>query len=72
MNGFSFCGVHCSKYGVGFIPSAARRTLSMPDFKPIETTVSGHHGGYHFGNQVEIREFVLECYFEEITIDTYE
>lgn len=72
MDGFSFCGVHCSKYGVGFAPSAAKRTFSSPDFKPIEMTVTGRHGGYCFGNQVDIREFSLECYFDGITVDTYE
>lgn len=29
-------------------------------------------GGYWYGNQIDIREFVLECYFEEVDIETYE
>lgn len=72
MDGFSFCGVHCSRYGIGFIPSAAKRTQSTPEFKPITMTVAGKAGGYSFGNQVEIREFSLECFFEDITTETYE
>ena len=34
--------------------------------------MSFHDGGYFYGNEVEAREFVLECYFEEIEMDTFE
>lgn len=72
MDGFSFCGVHCSTFGIGFVPSAAKRMWSTPNFKPINEPVPYRPGGYHYGNQVDIREFVLECYFEEIDTETYE
>ena len=44
----------------------------MPDFELREGTVTGRHGGYYYGSQVKIREITLECYFEEITIKTFE
>ena len=72
MDGFSFCGVHCSEFGIRYIPSPAKQMLSMPAFKPIEETVPERAGGYWYGNQVNIRSFALECYFEEIDVETYE
>lgn len=70
MDGFSFCGIHCSEFGIGYIPSPAKRMLSTPGFKPIEESVPYRPGGYWYGNQVETRTFALECYFEEIDIET--
>ena len=45
---------------------------NTPDFELRETTVTGRHGGYYYGSQVKIREFTLECYFERITLKTFE
>ena len=32
MEGFSYCGTHCSEFGIRYIPSAENRMLNMPDF----------------------------------------
>ena len=34
--------------------------------------MSGRDGGYYYGNNVKIRKFTLQCYFEEITRETRE
>lgn len=57
MEGFSFNGVHCSEFGIHYIPDAVDRVPIMPEYKQIENTVTGRHGGYYYGNQVEPLEF---------------
>lgn len=32
MDGFSFNGVHCSEFGIGYIPSPAKRMLDEPEY----------------------------------------
>lgn len=72
MNGFSFNGKHCSEFGLFFIPSPANRQQSVPDYDIIESTVTGREGGYYYRSQTKIRDFSLECYFEGISIETFE
>ena len=72
MEGFSYCGIHCSKYNIGFIPDAKDRWFKSPSFTLYEEDVSGRDGGYYYGNNVKIRKFTLKCYFEEITRETRE
>lgn len=72
MNGFSFNGKHCSEFGLFFIPSPANRQQSVPDYDIIESTVTGRDGGYYYRSQTKIRDFSLECYFEGISIETFE
>lgn len=72
MDGFSFNGIHCSEFGIGYIPSPANRMLDEPQYNQIEKNVTGCAGGYYYGNNVEIREFELECYVESISTETFE
>lgn len=71
-DGFSYRGVHCSAFGVGYIPGAKNRLLASASFSPIEETVTGKAGGYHYGSKVDIREFELPCFVEDVTIDMLE
>ena len=68
MDGFTYNGVHCSTYGVGYIPDASGRWFDGAKFDVYETDVSWKNGGYYYGNRAKNREFELRCYFEEITI----
>ena len=72
MDGFSYCGIHCSRYNIGYIPDAKERWFQSPSFTLYEEDVSGRDGGYYYGNNVKIRKFTLQCYFEEITRETRE
>lgn len=72
LNGFTFNGKHSSEFGLYYIPSPANRMQNTPDFELREATVTGHHGGYYYGSQAKIREMTLECYFEGITLKTFE
>ena len=53
MDGFSFRGTHCSALGCYYRPSAKSRGDEMES--------------YYIGTWVLLREFELDCYFEEIT-----
>ena len=66
-DGFSYGGVHCSKYNITYIPDAKDNWFSSPSFSVYEEEVTRRDGGYYYGNSVKIRKFTLKCYFEEIT-----
>lgn len=69
MRGFTFSGVHSSKFGCYYIPSAAEQGKAMPPFSVAELDVDGRDGGYYAGNTVKAREFNLECFVEDITCE---
>lgn len=72
MGGFSFCGMHCSDLGIGYIPKPAQRMLSTAPFEQMEEDITARAGGYYYGVNVTIREFQLYCYFEDISTSEYE
>ena len=72
MNGFTYNGIHCNQFGVGYVPDAKDRWFEDPEFEVYSKDVDWRDGGYYFGNKVNIREFNLKCYFEEIDIATRE
>ena len=72
MNGFTYNGIHCSAYGVYYIPDASDRWYEDPEFENYQKDVTWKNGGYHYGNAVKIRTISIKCYFEEIDIATRE
>lgn len=72
INGFRFNGKHSSAFNLEYIPSAQNRVLNMPDYSVREETVTGRNGGYYYGRQANIREFALECFFEDLTAQRYD
>ena len=68
MSGFTYNGVHCSAYGIDYIPDAEDRWFRGADFDVYDADVSWKHGGYYYGNKAKNREFNIKCYFEEITV----
>ena len=67
MNGFSYAGIHCSKFNIEYIPDAPSRWFPSPEFNVYQEDISGRDGGYYYGNNAGIRQFTLTCYFEDIT-----
>lgn len=65
--GFTYNGIHSGTYHVDFIPDASDRWFSGADWETFETDVQWHAGGYYYGNSVNIREFSLKCFYEEVT-----
>lgn len=67
MSGFSYRGIHSSTYHVEYIPDASNRWFEGPDFDVYGTDVSWRHGGYYYGNKVNVREIKMNCWFDQIT-----
>lgn len=72
MDGFSYRGVHCCEFGIGYIPGPAERMLNYPEFKQYEEDVKGRDGAYYYGNNVNVRDFELDCYVEKVSTEDLE
>lgn len=72
MNGFEYNGVHCSSLGVWYIPDAKDQWRSSPDYEVMSAKVKGRAGGYYYGNDAKERTFTMNCFFEDITLETRE
>lgn len=70
MTGFTYNGIHCSEFGLYYIPSKEDLWFSDPEFEVYDEDVSWKHGGYFYGSRAKVRSFTLKCYFEEITVAT--
>lgn len=67
MDGFTYNGVHTDDMKCVFIPDPEDRWFKSPDFTVFDENVNWYDGGYYYGNHTKPREFVLDCYYEEIT-----
>lgn len=72
MDGFSYNGVHSSAFNCFYVPPAAGRGGDMEDYDIVDQQVDGRDGGYYVGDRVEARDFTLECYFEDISLNMRE
>ena len=72
MSGFTYAGVHSGKYNVEYVPDPKARWEASPEFDVYEEDVAGHDGGYYYGNSAKIRRFTLQCFFEDIPMETRE
>lgn len=72
MLGFTYNGVHCSAYGVYYIPDASDRWWEEAKYTVRKKAIDWRNGGYLYGSSADIREFTVKCYFEEISIATRE
>lgn len=66
IGGFSFCGVDIADIGLEYAPDNAETYVYRPaTWRPFEETIDIHHGGYHYGDAAEVKEFSLRCFYEE-------
>ena len=72
MHGFSYCGVHSSKFGCFHIPNAAERGREMPAYDVEELDTGYGDGGLYVCTRVKIQDFSLDCYFDGITLEMRE
>ena len=68
MTGFTYNGVHCSEFGLGYIPDRTEQWFPDPEFDVYDKDVDWKHGGYYYGSRAKVRKFTLKCYFEEIDV----
>lgn len=68
MGGFSYRGKNIGDFGeIYYAPDASERGEYALPYKVDEQEINGRDGAYYYGNHVEPREFVLRCYYEELT-----
>lgn len=70
MTGFTYNGVHCSAFGLGYIPDRTEQWFPDPEYEINDKDVEWKDGGYYYGANAKVRVFTLKCYFEEIDIAT--
>ena len=57
MKGFSFAGIHSSRFGCWHIPDAKERGGDMEDYEISELLPENRDGGYYIGTRVKPKEF---------------
>lgn len=70
MAGFTYNGIHCSDFGLEYIPTRDEQWFSDPEYDVYDADVDWRHGGYYFDSKAKVRTFTLKCFFEEITVAT--
>jgi len=56
-NGFTYRGIHSSKFNVEYIPDPQARWFHSPEYDVYKEDVAGRDGGYYYGNNLKIRTF---------------
>ena len=70
MSGFTYNGVHSSKYGLYYTMTWDEKWFSDAEYEVYDADVDWKHGGYYYGSRAKVRVFTLKCYFEEIDVAT--
>lgn len=70
MTGFTYNGVHCSEFGLEYIPDRSAQWFPDPEYDVYDKDVEWMHGGYYYGSRATVRKFQLKCFFEEIDTAT--
>lgn len=70
MMGFTYNGIHCSEFGLYYIPNADDRWFNDPEYDVYGENISWRNGGYYYNSKAKERTFTLRCGFEEIDVAT--
>ena len=66
--GFTFAGHHSSEFGLLVVSDGSRYHQNFSSaFNDTIANVPGYNGGYYFGTQIGLREFEINCAFDNIT-----
>ena len=69
--GFTFAGHHSSEYGLLVVSDGSRYHQNLfSDFTDTVTQVPGKNGGHYFGTQIGMKNFDLQCVFDDINTHT--
>lgn len=68
MSGFAYNGVHCSTFGLYYIPTKEDQWFSDPEYDVYNNDVDWRNGGYYYASKAKVRTFTIKCYFEEIDV----
>lgn len=65
--GFTFAGHHSSEFGLLVVSDGSRYHQNLfSNFSDTVTQVPGKSGGYYFGTQVGMRDFDVQCVFDNM------
>lgn len=70
-DGFKYKGRHCEQMDLHYAPGPDEIRNRMESYSVSTQQAAGRDGGYYLGATANMREFELECYFEEITEKQY-
>ena len=70
MLGFTYNGIHCSAFGLYYIPDESDRWFGDPEYDVYSNDIAWRNGGYYYDSKAKIRTFTLKCGFEEIDVTT--
>lgn len=70
MLGFTYNGIHCSRFGLYYIPDESDLWFNDPEYNVYQTDISWKNGGYYYDSKAKNRTFTLKCGFEEIDVAT--
>lgn len=69
--GFTFDGRHSSEFGLLVVSDGSRYHQNLSsEFSDTVLQVSGRNGGYYFGTQLGMRDFSIDCVFDDMTTKT--
>ena len=65
--GFTFAGHHSSEFGLLVVSDGSRYHQNLfSNFSDTVTQVPGKSGGYYFGTQIGMRDFDVQCVFDNM------
>lgn len=68
MAGFSYRGKNIGDFGdIHYAPEASQRGEQALPYEVNEESAGGRPGEYYYGNRVLAREFILRCFYENMT-----
>ena len=66
--GFTFAGHHSSEFGLLVVSDGSRYHQNLSSaFNDTVISIPGYNGGYYFGTQIGMRDFDINCAFDDIT-----
>lgn len=69
--GFTFAGHHSSEFGLMVVSDGSRYHQNLfNNFSDTLTSVPGKNGSYYFGTQLQVRDFDIQCVFDDMTTHT--
>ena len=69
--GFTFAGHHSSEFGLTVVSDGSRYHQNLfNNFSDTLTSVPGKNGSYYFGTQLQVRDFDIQCVFDDMTTHT--
>ena len=70
MFGFTYNGRHSSEFGLYYKRTAEDKWFKDPEYDVYDANIDWKHGGYYYGSRLKVRTFTIECFFEEIDVNT--